>query len=335
MLKQWQSGLSLRNSNGDVDAATTGFDYARRTVTALRARVIKQKFYQIPPADYFSVVVGTGAWMEEIQTKLSYDVSGPFETGIISTAQDFPQLPRVGVALSPKTIKIATFAKGYQYSVPELEKALAANNWNTVESKNEALKRHWDLGIQKVGFLGVAGQAASFPGLLTNPDVSVDTSVIGEKISGMTAEEFATFVATIVGVYQENANYTAYPDTFLIPASDYNGLATPVASGFPFVSKLTYLQDAFKVATSNQGFRIMPLAYGDAARNAGYVSVGGKYRYVLYRNDLETVAMDIPVPFNLLAPNTSDNFYWNGVGCGQFTGCWVYRPREVMYFDHS
>ena len=33
--------------------------------------------------------------------------------------------------------------------------------------------------------------------------------------------------------------------------------------------------------------------------------------------------------------NSADNFTWNGVGYGQFTGVLVTREPEMLYFDHS
>lgn len=327
--------LSLRNANGDVDASSLGYQYTIQTTTQIRAQVIRQKFYEIPFADYVPVVPGTGAWMEDIKTNLVYDSAGAFETGVISVASGPSQIATVDVGTAPVTAKIATWAKGYMYTIPEVQKALAANNWDVVSSKMEVLKRNWDLGLQKVSFLGFQPDLTNMPGLLTNASVNANTSVITKNISSMTAAEFATFVAAILSAYFSNSNSTVLPDSFEIPMSDYLGLVTPVASGFPVVSQLDYLLDAFKKATQNPNFKIYGLAYGDATNNAGYVSVAGKYRYVLYRNDPETIKMDLPVDFILTPAGTSNNFQWQGIGAGQFTGAIAYRPAEILYFDHS
>lgn len=329
-------GMTLLNSNGDVDASTLGYQYTIQTTSMIRARVVQQKFYQVPITDFISVIPGEGAWLEDIKTNLVYDVAGSFESGLIDNAVGPAQISTVDVGTAPITAKIYTWARGYQYTVPEVQKALASTNWDVVSSKMESLKKNWDLGIQKVAFLGLLTDLTNCPGLLTQSSVNIDNgTTIPTNISAMNTTQFQTLVSTILGVYYANSNNTVLPDTFEIPMDDYLGLATPIAPGFPVVSMLTYLLDAFKMITGNPNFKILPLAYGSAANNAGYVSVGGKSRYVLYRNDIETLSMDLPVNFYLSPAGTGNNFQWQGVGAGQFTGCIVYRPAEVMYFDHS
>jgi hypothetical protein len=327
--------MSLRNANGDVDAASLGYQYTIQTTSQIRAQVVKQKFYEIPFAEIVPVIPGTGAWMEDIKTNLVYDIGGAFETGLISLASGPSQLATVDVGTAPITAKIATWAKGYTYSVPEVSKALAANNWDVISSKMEALKRNWDLGIQRIAFLGNKDDITNFPGLLTNAAVTVNTSRITGNISGLSAANFATFVAGILADYFSNSNSTVLPDTFVIPMSDYLGLATPVASGFPNVSMIDYLEMAFK-RMCGPGFKIHGVAYNDLANNKGYINgATGKYRYCLYRNDPEVIKMDLPVDFQLTPAGTANNFNWQGVAVGQLTGAIAYRPAEIMYFDHS
>lgn len=330
------AGMTLLNANGDVDASTLGYQYTIQTTTAIRARVIHQKFYRVAPADFMPIIVGNGAWMEDIKTNLVYDVAGNFESGLQGVSAGPAQIAEVDVATAPVNAKIATWAKGYRYTTPEIQKALAANNWDVVTSKMEALKRQWDLGLQKTAFLGLPTDLTNFPGLLTNASVTVNTTAITSNLSTMNSATFATFVATVLGLYFTNSNNTMLPNTFAIPMDDYLGLVTPLASGFPIVSQLTYLLDAFKQATGNQNFKIHGLAYGMTANNAGFVNGAvGKQRYVLYNNEPETLAMDIPVDFVLTPAGTANNFQWQGIGAGQFSGCIVYRPAEVMYFDHT
>jgi hypothetical protein len=340
-LIQWAPGMRITNSNGDLDAATLGFQYTRQSTDFIRARVLEQKFYKVAPADFFTVIPGNGAWMEGIKTNAVYDVAGPFEQGIIGTASNQGQIPTVDVGTSPLTRKIHSWAKAYVYSKPEVEKALASINWDPVEQKMSALKRQWDLGIQKIGFLGLPGDLTLTPGLLTSSQVTVDTTTLTENISLMSADDFATFVATILGVFSENSNFTAMPSKFVIPQDDFLGLTTPVSAGFPNVSKLTYLLDAFKAATGNASFEIKPLVYCQKDFNKGYVvDASGRNRYALYNDQVDEggnapVSMDIPVDFNLTPAGTKNNFQFEGIGCGQFSGCIFDRPREAVYFDHT
>jgi hypothetical protein len=332
---KFMPGMSIVNANGDIDASTLGYQYTIQTTTQIRASVIEQKFYKVAPADFMPVIIGTGAWMEDIKTNLVYDVAAPFETGIISTASGPTKIGNVDVGTAPVNAKITTWAKGYTYATPEVQKALAADNWDVISSKLAALKRNWDLGIQKIAFLGLLGDTTNTPGLLTNANVTVNSTVIQGNISAMSSTDFQTLVSAILGAYIANAAYTAMPNTFAIPMDDYVGLGASASSDFPITSKLEYLTNMFKMITGNASFQIKPLAYGVGANNAGYVSQNGKSRYVLYNNETETLAMDIPVDFTLTPAGTSNNFNWQGVGAGQFTGCIIYRPAEVIYFDHN
>lgn len=331
----WRPGMKLLNSNGTIDSGSLGYQYATQTTTFIRERVVEQKFYQVPVADYVPVDVGVGAWMEDIKTNLVYDVAGDFESGIVSVASAPSQLSTVDVGTSPINAKVMTWAKGYQYSVPEVSKALAANNWDVVSGKMSALVKNWQLGIQKIAFLGLSSDVASVPGLLSSAQVTVNTSVITANISSLGATAFQALVASILAAYAANSNFTAMPNTFVMPLNDYLGLGTAAASGFPIVNMIDYLTNMFKAITGEKDFKILPLAYGQMAQNAGYWTALGTNRYVLYRRDPETLKMDIPVDFVLNPAGTSNNFNWQGVGAGQFTGAIFYRPAEAIYFDHT
>lgn len=329
-MEKWK----LRNSNGDVDPTSLGYDYAIRTTTALRAKTLKQKYFEVAPADYFSVIPGEGAWLEQIRTNLEYGLSGNFESGIVNKGINQSQLNSVDVALSNKNAKIKTWAMGYEYSIIELEMALAASNWDVVAGKTNMLKKAYDLGLQKVAFLGMLSDS-DVPGLLTNPDVTIDTVTIPQNISAMDPDAFQTFVSAVLSAYRANANFTAYPNKLIMPEDDFLGLGSATSSSFPLGDKITYLESFFKKLTGRSDFKIMPLAYGNAAQNAGYINGNtGKNRYVLFNDDPETVRMDVPVPFQFINP-TPRAISFEGAAVSQFTGAIVYRVPEVMYFDHS
>ena len=335
---EWSADYArhITNSNGDLDAGSLGFEYTKQTTDFIRSRVVEQKFYKVAPAEFMSVVPGNGVWMAGIKTNAVYDIAGPFEQGIIGTASNQGQIPTVDVGTSPLTRKIHSWAKAYIYSLPEVKQALASLNWDPVEQKMSALKRQWDLGIQKISFLGLLGDLTNTPGLLNNATVTVDTTTITQNISAMSADDFATFVATLLGVFSENSNFTAMPSVLAMPLDDFLGLTTPVSASFPNVNKLTYLLDALRAATGNAQFQIKPLAYAMKDINAGYVvDASGRNRYALYNNELETVSIDLPVDFNLTPAGTKNNFQFEGIGCGQFTGCIFDRPRECVYYDHT
>lgn len=335
-LIQWKPGMSLFNANGGIDSSSLGYRYTMQTTTLIQPRISQQKFYTIPFANYIPVRVGQGAYLEDIKTNVQYDSSGDFESGIQGTASN-TRISTVSTGLAPVTYKIKTWVGGFQYSVLELEKALRADGWNVQEAKHKALQRRWQLGLQRVAFLGSYTDNTGVPGLLSNASVNVNTTTITKNISSMNYTEFAALVAALMQDYFSNSNSTEYPTHFAIPQSDWNGLAVPVNPQFPVAGSMMidYLLAAFKKVTGNENFVIYPVAYADQANNLGVWTALGTYRYCLYRKDEETAVMDVPLDLTELAPNTSDNFNWNGVAYGQFTGVQIIRIPEFRYYDHT
>jgi hypothetical protein len=329
---KWQPGMSIKNSNGDIAPSTLGYQYTIQTTTLIRAKVIEQKFYEVPPADFVPIVIGEGAWLESIQTNLVYDSAGDFEDGVISLS-DPSDLAQVSAGLAPVPAKIVTWAKGYQYSTPEVDKALAANNWDVITAKQSVLKRNWDLGIQKIAFLGMKSDLSGVPGLLSNTNVNVNSSIITQALSSLNPTQFAAFVQAILADYFSNSNSTVLPDTFVIPMDDFLGLGVPVSASFPNIMMIDYLLESFRKLTGNANFQLKGVLYGKQSVNAGYWATLGTNRYCLYRKNPETIRMDLPVDFILNAPNTGNNFLWEGVGVGQLTGAIAYRPAEIRYYD--
>lgn len=335
-LVRWTRGMSLFNANGAIDSSTQGYRYTLQTTTLIQPRISKQKFYEIPFADYIPVRVGQGAYMEEIKTNVQYDSAGDFESGIQGVAQN-TRIAQVSTGLAPITYKIKTWVKGMQWSVLELEKALRADDWNVQEGKHSALTRNWQLGLQRIAFLGSYTDPTGVPGLASNTSVNATTGVITQNISTLNYTQFGTLVSALMQDYFANSNSTVYPTHFAIPQSDWNGLGVAVNPQFWVAggTMLDVLRAAFVQVTGNPNFVIYPVAYLDQSKNLGVWAPAGTYRYVLYRKDEESMVMDVPLDLTELAPNTSDNFNWNSVAFGQFTGVMIIRVPEVRYYDHT
>lgn len=334
----WTPGMKLENAtNGAIDSATLGYQYTIQTTTLIRAETVNQKFYEIPFANYIPVIPGEGAWMEDIKTNLVYKLGGLFEQGIISTGSNQQKFAKVNVGTAPVTQSVALWAKSYDYSTFEVNKALALNNWDIVSGKLDALKTEWDLGIQKTSFLGLQQDQTNFPGLLSQTGVNANLTVITKNISTFATTDWQTFVAAIFAAYFANSNNTVMPDHFEIPIDDYLGLAAFVNPSFPLAGSMfiDLLEAAFKKITGNANFQIYGVLYGKMTVNAGYWTTNGTQRYCLYRKDPKSVRMDLPMDFILAAPVPIGPATFEGLGYGQFTGVVAFRPAEMLYFDHT
>lgn len=302
-----------------------GFEIPITTLTTISKKVSQQKFFEISPADYFPVRVGEGSWSSNIVTYRSFAFGDDFATGVINLGGNNARLAQADAGVDSLSRKVVNWGKTIGWTLPELEMAAKAGNWDLITAKESARKRNWDLGIQKVAFLGLAGDP-SVLGLYNQTGVTVDTTTLPQSISSLSTVDLKAFCATILNVYRANANRSAWPTHFVIPESDFLGLAAPSSADFPLKSTLQVLEETFAIMTKKPGFKILPNAYGDKAYS------GQTYQqYVLLNYDEESVKMDIPVDYTNTLANSLDNFAFQNVGYGQFTGVQAIRPLEMYY----
>lgn len=318
-------------NNVEKMAIQNGYKTDITTLTTIMKAVVETQYYTVRPSDYLPVKVGEGAWSSELLTYVSTSNGGKFEDGIIDQGKDEAKLAAADAGVRAEAVKVNNWAKKINWSLFDVQQATKSGSWDIVSARAESRKENYDLGIQKVAFLGLKGDS-NVKGLLTLENITKDASTISKKISEMDAGEFQTFVATILAKYRVNASHTVMPDRFYIPEDDFLGLASPVSATFPNKTKLEYLTEMFRMMTSNQAFQVKPLAYGNKAINK---EVGlNKNRYVLCRYNEKSFRMDIPVDYNATLANTTDGFAFSNVGYAQFTGVKAYRPDEMLYFDN-
>lgn len=312
-----------------------GYEIDITTLTTIMKRVVDQKFFELPPADYVPIKVGEGSWSSQLVTYRSFNIADDFETGNINTGVSNGKLAEADAAVDSVAVQVINWGKTIGWTLFDIQQALKAGNWDLITAKEKSRKRNWDLGIQKIAFLG-SGSDTNVLGLLTQSDVTSNTAIITELISGMTAAEFNTFVGAVYEAYRSNAAQTAKPTHFIIPEADYNGLINFPDATYPLKNRLQLLEEAFKTITQNPNFKILPNSYGDLAINAGsQVHATGLNRYVLLNYDEDSVRMDIPVDYINTLANSVNSFQFNNVGYGQYTGVKAYRPKEMLYFDWS
>lgn len=318
---------------------SVGYEVAITTLTTITKKVSEAKYYTVRPSDFLPVVAGEGTWSSNLETYRSFDVSDIFESGIIDTGGNNDRLSAADAAVDALQIKIYNWAKSLAYSIFDLELAAKSGNWDLVAAKEKSRKRNFDLGIQKVAFLGAAGQNASNGsclGMLNQPGITSDATLITQTLSSMSYTQINTFLQNAIAVYQANNNYTAMPSLLVVPQADYNGLASQVNAEFPMKSKLELLIEAFRVVTMNPNFKILPLAYaqksiGGSALPSIVGSSATSGLYVMSNYDEESIRMSVPLPYTTSLSNSINNFQFENVGYAQFTGVLALRPLELYY----
>jgi hypothetical protein len=325
-------GLELFNANGDVAATDLGYQIAIDTLTYVKKEVIQQKFYEVNIPDYIHVAIGEGAFSQNLLQRISFNTSGHFADGNINQGSHNGKLSMADVGVSSINVPVQNWAKGLEYSIIEIQQALADGSLDVLMEKEIARKKNFELGIQEVAFLGLMGMATDFPGLFTNANVTSNTAVITKSISSMSSSEYATFVAALVAAFRANCVYTAWPTDFLIPEDDFLGLGTPVSSTYPNVTKLEYLEKVF-ASVVPKGVKIRPMVYGMTAYNSSFIS-GSKTRYVMYSKDPRTLRLELPVNYTATQAGTLNNFTFQNAAYAQYTGTAIFRLKEVLYFDY-
>lgn len=309
-----------------------GYEVSITTLTTITKKISEQKFYEIPFAEYLPVRVGEGMWSTQLTTYRSFNSADEFETGIINTGGQNSRLASSDAAVDALNIKVFPWAKSVGWNIFDLEFAAKSGNWDLVAAKEKSRKTNWDLGVQRVMFLGARGNNGAGGlclGLLNQPGVNVNRTVITQPIYAMSPSDLKQFVSTVVEAYRSNNNRTAWPTHFIIPESDYNGLTGQASAQFPVLSTLELLEKAFKVSCRNPNFKILPLAYGDKAYS------GFSYQsYVMLKYDEESVRADIPLNYTGTLANSLDNFNFQNAAMGQFTGVLALRPLEMLYFQY-
>lgn len=314
-----------------------GYEVQITTLTEVVKSVSEQKFFEVTPSDYMPVVVGQGAWKSNLLTYRSFSIGDEWETGVIDLGGANTRLAMADAGVDSLTIKIFNWAKAIGWTIFELQEASQSGNWGLIEAKESSRKENWDLGIQRIAFLGMRGQngvGGASQGLLTQAGIAINTTLITAPISGLGTAALKTFCAGIVDVYRANCNRTAYPTHFIVPESDYNGMASQSSPDFPIKSVKQVLEETFALICMNPNFKILPLSYADAAYHTDVTSIAGKQVYTLLKYDAKSLRMDVPLPYTNTLANSMDNFSFQNAAYGQTTGVLAYRPLEMMYFQY-
>lgn len=317
----------IRNTAAQMTKNDLGIDQVITTLTAISKDVSEQKFYTVGNlSDYLPFDIGTGAWQSNIATFRSFEYGQDFEDGVINQAAADGKLSSVdaGVDLIQQPIK--NWAKKISYSLFSMKQAAATGVFDYVSAQERARKKNWDLGIQKIAFLGTK---TGGKGLLNLSGPTKDTTTITKPFTSMDASELNTFVGAIAGVWYANCYNSAKPNRFLLPLEDFAGLSQFTNPSYPLITKIDALDKAFK-AQFGGDFKVLPIAYANKDQNG----LGGSTNlYALYNAEIETVKMSIPLPYNALTLSTLNGFNYESVACGQFgDGVTLLRPQEVMYF---
>lgn len=318
------------------NAAPAGYEATISTLTDIKREVIEQVFYTVGEnqgglAAFVPIKTGEGAFSNESLYYTNFKLDGNFASGIMGQGAG-TRKGKTEIGYDTKRLPNFFWSGEMDYSIVELEQANrngGSSVINLIRDREVARKTEWDIGIQETALLGQS-DLAGINGLLNLSGITTDTATLTKPLSAMTSTEINAFVKDIVKVYFNNTAKTRLPNTFAIPTADFLGLPTFVAENQPLTSKAIFLEQAFKQATQNPNFKVTHTAYNNMDSNDLGVN-----RYVLYRNDSQTLEMNLPIDYTTTTFGTVNNFDFSNVAYGQFSGVIAKRPQEIYYLDHS
>lgn len=306
-------------------AVKTGMEIDITNLSFIMAGVAEQKFYEVNLSDYAPFIIGQAGWATNLVKYRSFNRSGDFNEGVVGMGNS-ARIPVSEADIDALEVKTFIWRKSNVWNLNELETAAKTGVWDIVEAKERARKKSWDMGIQKMFFLGDI--ALGSHGLLNQPKVTVDQTIMGAAITSMTRAQLNTFVSASLEAYQKQNGYSAYPNRLVVPQSDWNAMNTYMTD-YQNKTIKELLEGAFK-ATTGKDFRILPSVYA----GAGYGALSAD-RYALYNADVDSLEYNVPVMYTPTAINSFNGFQFENVAYGQFADFLVVRPKEMLYMEVS
>lgn len=326
MMKRNLAGV-VRNSG---IGATTGLNQVITTTTEILAGSVETLYYELNGqklSDFCPIEVGRGAYTTQLlQYAINYKANAgkqglvnPFSNGI---AKDANSTLEIG------TLTMHNNFWRWTYEVSnELVNIgrINAETFSIIEENEKARKKVWDLMLQDAWFKGL-DDGKSY-GLLNQPNVTVNTTLITAKLSAMTDAQFDTFLAAAPNAFGANSAYTLNFNRLLLPTSDFYSLTKPY--GQYGLNRLQVLEDAFKRVVGGD-FKIVHAKYGEAANAAGNGA-----RYVFYNADADNVCSYLPVPYTPMPLFPQGALDLISQAHGQFITPYVKRTGAVLYADQQ
>ena len=330
--KEQHADMLRRNLSGVVEnagiGAATGLEQLITTTTDIIAGTVNTLYYQLNGqklSDFCPIEVGKGAYATQLlQYAINYKANAGKQGIINPTANGINKDANSTLQIGTLTLKNNFWR--WEYSITnELVNMgrVNAETFSIIEENEKARKKVWDLMLQDAWFEGL-DDGVSF-GLLNQPLVNIDTTLMTAKLSEMTDSQFGTFLAAVGNAFGRNSSYTLTFNRMLIPTSDFYGLTQPY--GQFGLNRLQVLEDAIKRVVGGD-FKIVHSKYNEMANAAGNGA-----RYVFYNADADNVCSYLPVPYTPMPLFPQGSLDLLSQAYGQFITPYVKRTGAMLYAD--
>lgn len=325
--EEYKNQFRINNAVAFATPNAYGLEQTITTLTQIIADVQRQKFYTVaePLTSYVPIEMGTGAYGRQLFQYAVAQVGDNFEAGIIQPGNGINKDANIDITIDGTSIKNNFWRMKYEATKEILEMArVNATTFSYIEEQERARLKTAQLGLQKNAFIGITGKTT---GLLNNADVTVNTSLLPANLSAMNITQLTNFAKTAINTFFTNSNSTVFPNTWLMPTSDYMSLGVPINPEYPIGTIREFLERAFTDAGAPADFKILHTVYNNTASSTG------AGRHVLYNRDADVLTMYIPKPYTPYPLYPVGSLDMISDAELQFTGVWVKRPQEMLYMD--
>lgn len=306
--------------------STPGIEQAITTTTAVMGKVLNTQYYELNGqklSDFTPIEVGFGAFQSKLLQMATTAQGTDFNSCLINPTTGAIKLDgQTDIEVGSLEYVNHFFRDTYTISKEGSEMASRARiPFNLLEEKERARKKKFDLGLQYAWFFGSDSPSGKSYGLLNQPNAVVNTSYLPAKIKDMTDAQFATFVANLRGLYNDQTNGTANFDRICLAQDDY--FALDAVYGSFGMTRRQILED---VVRANNG-KIVYTLYNETAG-----STGGA-RYALYKYDADYIQGFLPLEYtpSPLYPQGAFDLISNAMA--QFVTPQLKRTNTLVYLD--
>lgn len=321
--------FELKRLNNAAAVDSLGFEQLITTQTEIVAGVIQTKYYELlgqSLSDFVPFDVGRGAYSTNIFQYTAGYVGSPFESGLVQPSTGLGINAKSSIQIDGISIKNNFWRMDYEVSHEIIEMGkVNVQAFSIIEENEKARKKVYDLGMQKVTFLGIPDNGVE--GLLNMAAVNIDTSLFPVKLAAMSSAQLQTLASGLLAAYLANNGATQMPNRLCIPTSDFVALGVPSDPNFPLKTKRDILEEALRQGGAVD-IKIVHTTYNEKA-----ASDGQHARYVLYRHDADSLRMYIPKPYTPHALYPMNGVDFISVAESQFSGVVAIRPKEMLYMD--
>ena len=247
--EEYKNGMrsSLQRVNNSGLNATTGLEQVITTTTDIVLGVVDTLFYQLNGqklSDFCKIEVGKGAYSTQLlQYAINYKGNAGKQGIVNPTANGVNKDANATLQIGTLTMPNNFWRWNYEVGNELVQMAkVNAETFSIIEEHERARKKIWDLMLQDAHFVGL-GDGKSY-GLLNQPSVNVNTTLMTAKLSAMTDTQFQAFIAQAGSAFGSNNLYTISFNRLLMPTSDFYALSQPF--GQYGLTRLQVLEDAFK-----------------------------------------------------------------------------------------